>query len=118
MEEITEIAQKILSKNEELEKMRGVVKERAARKSEAIANYDKELAIVMIKLRNGVEIDFEGQKILDPPTTIIEKISKGVCWKAKLELEQADSEYKSVITNMESVRAELNGLQSINKFLQ
>lgn len=104
--------------NEALQKMRAEIKGRSLRKSTAISNYDKALAITIIKLRNGIEIEFEGEKVKDPPTTIMEKIAKGIIWKERLEMEEADSEYKSLITNIETVKAELNGLQSINRHLE
>ena len=118
MTDLTDIATQILKAKNKLQEMRGVIAERTIRKSNAIALYDKVLATTMVKLRNGLEVEFEGQKILDPPVTIIEKIAKGICWKERLELEQAEGEYKSLITNIETVKAELNGLQSINKHLE
>lgn len=116
--DITNIAEKILELKQRLELMRGQMKYRMERKAKAISDYDKSLAITMVKLRNGIEIEFEGQLIKDPPTTIIEKISKGICWKERLELEEAEGSYKSLITNIETVKAEMNGLQSINKYLE
>ena len=115
---IPDIANQILKAKHKLTEMRGVIAERTIRKSKAIANYDKALALTIVKLRNGVEMEFEGQKILNPPVTIMEKIAKGICWKERLELEEAEGEYKSLITNIETVKAELNGLQSINKHLE
>lgn len=118
MHDITDISIKILELKEKLSLMRGQIKYRSERKATAISNYDKALAISILRLRNGEEIEFEGHKVKDPPTTIIEKVCKGICWKERLELEEADGSYKSLITNIETVKAELNGLQSINKHLE
>jgi len=115
--EAIQIAKKIESKIAMIQKYRGELKDRAERKSKAIAMYDKFLALTIIKLRNGAEVEFEGQLIKDPPVTIIEKIAKGICFEHKLELEDAESSYKSLITNIDCVQAELNGLQSINRHL-
>ena len=115
--EAIDVAKKIESKISMIQKMRGQLAERAEKKSIAIANYDKNIALTIIKLRNGIEMIFENEIIKDPPATIMEKIAKGICWQEKLELEITESSYKSLITNIECVQAELNGLQSINKYL-
>ena len=102
----------------ELEKAKNHLRERSEKKAETSAEYDKAMAISIMKLRNGVELDLEGEKIKDPPATIIEKIAKGICFKEKLEMEKADAEYKSLITYISTVESQLNGWQSINRYLQ
>ena len=52
----------------------------AQSKASAISEYDKAMAIAVIKLRNGVEMMLEGEKIINPPATLIPIISKGICW--------------------------------------
>ncbi len=116
--EINEVSNLILAKENKLREMRKSIAERTLRKANAIANYDKTLAMTMIKLRNGVEMELDGQKVVDVQTTVLEKHAKGICWKERLELEQAEGEYKSLITNIETVKAELNGLQSIFRHLE
>ena len=115
------ITNEIKTKIALLEKMRSVVKERGDNKADAIALYDRTLAINIIKLKNmqkGETIDFEGIEIKAPlPTTIIEKIAKGLSYNEKLNMEKADAEYKSAITNINTVQAELNALQSIYRHL-
>jgi hypothetical protein len=44
-------------------------------------------------------------------------VAKGICSQARNDMEIADGLYKSVISNIDSVQAELNGLQSINRHL-
>jgi hypothetical protein len=117
MSEVVTIAEKILEANENLDQMRAHIKTRSEEKAKSIANYDKLLALTMIQLRNGKEMIFEGETIKDPPTTIIEKIAKGMCWKERLAMDQAEAEYKSLITNIETLKAQLNGYQSINRHL-
>jgi len=43
---------------------------------------------------------------------------QGICWEECLKRTDADGCYKGLITIMESLKAELNGLQSINKHLE
>ena len=111
------IADEILKKIELLEKMRVQIKERAEKKAETLAEYDKQLALTIIRLENGIELELEGEKIQNPSKSITDKIARGICWKAKLEMEKAEGLYKSIISNIDSVQAELNGYQSINRHL-
>lgn len=117
MMEPIDMAEKILDMNSMLEKMRAEIKNRSVKKANTISEYDKSLALTIIKLRNGVEVPFEGEVVKDPPVTILEKIAKGICWKERLEMETHDAEYKSLITNIETLKAQLNGLQSVNRHL-
>ena len=57
------------------------------------------------------------KELIKLPATIIEKTAKGICWQARLDMEKADALYKSLISNIDSVQAELNGFQSINRHL-
>lgn len=115
--DLIDISKKILEATNKLKEMRAVVSDRGIKRANAIVEYDKALAITMIKLRNGIEMTLDGEKIINPPTTILEKVAKGICWKERIELEEAEAFYKSVITNIEAVKAELNGMQSLHKNL-
>lgn len=116
--ELIKLSQAIQSKIEELRKGRQLLKDRAEQKAIAMADYDRSLAIIILKLKNGVPMEFEGEKVVNPPVSVIEKIAKGMCWNQKLEKEKAEASYKAGITSMESLKAELNGLQSINRYLE
>ena len=103
---VMNVANAIDHKIKQLEQMRGEIKKRTEDKATAISEYDKALSIRIVMLReNGT------------PTTIIEKIAKGDCWEARYKLELSEGMYKSLISNMNCVQAELNGLQSINRHL-
>ena len=105
--EIIEIAKKIEEKIKLLEKGRQTLAIKAKEKAEAIAEYDKKMAKTIIQMKN------EGM-----PITLIERIAKGICWKEKLAKELAEAEYKNATVKMEAVMAELNGYQSINRYLE
>ena len=93
-------------------------KRRTESKASKETEYEKALAITLIKLKNGVKFRFEDQDVINPPTTIVEKIAKGICWNEKLAMEESDMSYKSAITNLNAVQSELNALQSLHKYLQ
>ena len=104
--DIKSIADEIEKKIRELESGRKIIGQRAEKKAEAIANYDKALAIKIITLKN------EGT-----PLSIVDKIARGECWQEKLEMEKAEGMYRAAVSGMDSLAAELNGWQSIYRHL-
>ena len=116
--ELIDIAKQIELCIQESRKARLILKERGIKRAETATAYDREIAMTLIALKNGVEFDLDGQKILNPPTTTTDKIAKGICWKEKLEAEKADAMYKSVISNLNAIQAEMNAFQSLHKNLK
>jgi hypothetical protein len=116
-DDVITIAKMIFDKIKEIETERGYIGKLAQEKAKNIANYEKKLAITIISLKNGIEIELGGQKIKSPPVTIIEKIAKGICFEEKIAADLAEAKYKAHITKMECLMAEMNGLQSINRYL-
>ena len=106
----------IQKKIESLETLRDLINLKARKKAETLAQYDKDIAITIVKLRNGLEVNFEGEVIKNPPNALIEKIARGICWESKMYATYAEAEYKGLITQIDGIKAELNGLQSINKY--
>lgn len=115
--DIISVSKMIEKKIKLLEKMRIEIKERAERKANAIAEYYKKKTALVFKLKNGIEIEYEGMKLVNPPATIISEAIKGLCWQELQEMELSDALYKSLISNINSVQVELNGYQSINRYL-
>ena len=116
--ELYAVATKIEEKIKTLEMGREILKDHAKNKALAIANYDKVIAITIIKLKNGVEFDLDGNKVKNPLATITEKIAKGICYQERLDAELAEAEYKNGIVGMSAIQAELNGYQSIFRHLE
>ena len=77
-------------------------------RAKAISNYDKQLKIAIIVLRD------EGKF----PATLIEKIAKGVCSDHREVLELAEVGYKACISNLNALMAQLNAYQSIFRHLE
>jgi len=94
------------------------LKEAAERKAKGIAEYDKTIAITLIRLRAGEVFELEGHMIKDPPVSIMEKLAKGICWKECLEMERAEALYKNAVIWQETTCAQLNGYQSIFRHLE
>lgn len=116
--DVITIAEKIEKKIELLETGRKLIYLRAIDKAKTIAAYDKQIAFTLIKLRNGQILTLDDEQIVDPPVSIMEKVSKGICWQEKLEAEKADALYKSAVTGLETLRVEISALQSIYRHLE
>lgn len=112
-----EVAEEIRAKIIELGKGHAVLREAAEEKARSIGAYDKACAVTIIKLRNGVEMELDGEKIQNPPVSIIDKLVKGICHEQKVAADAAECEYKRVVKKLDVVQAQLNGWQSINRFL-
>jgi hypothetical protein len=115
--DVIEIAKRMNHRINALETARGHLQSLAALKAESIALYEKVLAVTIIKIKNGMEVELEGRHIVNPPVTIMEKIARGICWEEKLAMEKAEALYKAETVCMSALAAELNGYQSINKYL-
>ncbi len=115
--ELLEISHKIEEKNLELDDFKKSLVELAKNKVFSASEYEKVVALTLISLRNGKSYEFEGQTIENPPTTIMEKIVKGICWRESLAKDSADAKYNNIIKKIDIVKAQLNGYQSIYKHL-
>ena len=106
------------SKIKELETGRHIIKQRGIEKAESIAHYESAIALTILRIKNDKIEVFEGEKIDSKmPANLVEKVAKGFCWKEKLEVEKTEAFYKAAIVGMQSIMAELNALQSINRYL-
>lgn len=108
----------------ELRKARYGIFKAAKDKALTISDYDRTLSITIIKLKNRLI-----QKITDPetgeiieipnlPATVIPQIAKGIIWEKSGRKEEAEALYRAILSNIEAIKAELNGLQSINRHLE
>lgn len=116
--EIFEVSKKIEQKIKLLEEGRSRLEEKAHYKAETISNYDRKMAIVLIKLKNGESLGIGEAIIEKPPASIMDKIARGICWEDKLAMETADADYKLTVEKLKSIEAELNGYQSIFRHLE
>lgn len=93
------------------------IEEKGREKAAAISDYDRQLAVTLATLRNTDNYTLAGKTYPAPPVTISEKIAKGICAKERYDLEVAESAYKACISNLEALKAQLNGYQSIFRHL-
>ncbi len=115
--DIIEIAKRMNHRINELNTKRKELEDLSIKKAQSLGNYEKVIALTIMKLRNGFEMELDGEKVKNPQTTVTEKIAKGICFQEKIDAELAESKYKLTIVSMEAIKAELNGYQSISKHL-
>lgn len=118
MSDLISISEQMYKCIEELNEMRKHLKQRSIDKANAKAQYDKKLALTMINLKAGRVLEIDGEKVHYEATTGLEKIAKGICYQEFFKVEETEGFYKSLLTNIETQKAILNGLQSINKHLE
>ena len=116
--DLIEISKAIQEKIIEIDKIKSVIKKRGEEKALANAVYEKQLSITIVKLKNGIEFNVDGELISNPPATIIEKIARGICYNEKMESDKAEAFYKSAIVNLEATMSQMNALQSLSKYLE
>lgn len=111
------VADLIQHKIAELDSERPKLFDTAQSKAQAIAEYDKALAIASLKLRNGTISQLEGEPVRNLPANLIPIVAKGLCYQECFTKEAEEGCYKAVISNIDAIKAGLNGLQSLNKHL-
>lgn len=113
--ELINLGEIIHKKVKELEKLREELSN--INKAKAITEYEKSLAVRIMELSNTKSYMWNGKHYMKPAATLTEKIAKGmIAEETGYKKELAESEYKSKIVQIESLKAEINALQSINKY--
>ncbi len=115
--EVVEVAKRIEKIISEIGKCRRQIEDKGRARAKTISEYDKALAISIAALRNEKNYMLYGKQYPQPPTTIIEKLAKGICAQQAYDREIAESDYKAVISNLQALMAQLNGYQSIYRHL-
>ena len=115
--EAVAVAKSISEKIEELELLKKELPEAIYKQGKTSSDYDKQLALIIVRLRNGSEIEFQGHTVKDPPTTVMERIAKGICYKEALDMDTAEGKLKAIDSAIRITMAQLNGYQSINRYL-
>ena len=116
--ELIEISKKIEEKIHLLEKGRELLTELSTKAVEAGGQYEKTLATTLLKLENGGISEWEGYDCTKIAKTNMDKIAKGMCWAEKIAMDKADKEYKIALVKMEAIKTEMNGYQSVNRYLK
>ena len=91
---------------------------RANDKAKAIGEYEKAIAVTMLKLRNGEVVNLDGEEVSYGSATGLEKIAKGVCYKESIARDIAESNYKNATIALQAIQTIINALQSKLKYVE
>jgi len=108
------IIEKIVAEIGEVRKM---IKATGEAKAKAMSAYDKSLAVTLAELGHNENYELSKKTYKQPPITLRKTIAKGIVADFLEEREIADSGYKACISNLEALKAQLNGYQSIYKHI-
>jgi hypothetical protein len=120
--DLVEISGRILKKEELLIEWRKSIDKYGEDMANANKNYDYQVAITVMGLRNGSTYELEHkdgslEPITNPPVSVIDKIAKGLCWKEKLDADKAETLYKNAVIKIKAIQAELNALQTVHRHI-
>ncbi len=114
--DIITINEQIFENIKLLRQTRDTLRLRAQDKAQANGEYDKQIAITLLKLRNGEPVTFEGEEVINPPVSIMDKIAKGICYKESIAKDVAESNYKNASLGLQAIQSIINALQSVLRF--
>ncbi len=117
MADLIQIATTIENINREIGKYRRQLKDLGKAWADAICDYDKKIAISLATLGDSETYELAGRTYKSPPVTVREKIAKGIGCEERRAEKLAETGYKSCVTNIEALRAQLNGNQSLFRYL-
>jgi hypothetical protein len=107
--------EKIVAKiGEERDKLEGL----GIAVAQAESDYDKQMAVILIRLHNGEELEHMGKFIQKPPAATAKEIAKGICSETRLRLSSAHAKYNACKSNLTALQAQLNAFQSIFRHLE
>ena len=115
--EAVEVAREITSKIKELDRLKLLLRSAINKQCEAASEYDKQLALTILKIKSGAIASIEGIPIDKPPASLIDKLAKGVCFNERLVADTAEQELRAIESKIRITMAQLNGYQSINRYL-
>jgi hypothetical protein len=115
--EVLQVADLIREKIQELEQERPKLLDQAQAKAQAISNYDRAVAIAVLKIKNGTITQLDGENIGKVAANLIPYIAKGLCFKECFDKEAEENGYRAILSNIQAIQAELNGCQSLNRNL-
>ena len=93
------------------------IEDKGKAKAQAKRNYNFRMAIATSELKYKETYELAGREYPKPPTTLCDRIAKGICAIDEENLDIAESAYKACISNLEALKSQLNAFQSIYRHL-
>lgn len=123
MDDVLTNSNKIHKKIDEIGVLADNIEDAADNKALKLSNYERVLAITIVKLRNGLitsiqDVDGKLIDIKSLPANLVEKVARGIVYVELLEKEAADAGYKGLLAQIDALKSQLNGLQSVNRRME
>ena len=115
--EIIQVKDAIEKIIKQIGEVRRQLEEKGNAKAAAIADYDMQVALTLVKLRDSEPMEWRGRTVKNIPTTLAEKIAKGMCRDERLYMEECIAGYNALTSNLQALMAQLNAYQSIFRHL-
>lgn len=80
--------------------------------------YEKDLAVTILKIRHNEPLELEGRKVEKLPATLTKPVAEALCNESRFKAELASRKVKALIKKLDICMAQLNGWQSINKYVE
>lgn len=117
-EDIIGISNEIKRKIEEIKAKRLELPKLIEAKRQAMYKYFKNKSIAVIKLKNKNSVEIDGKELRkNYPVSMVFGLSELVIFENKIELEICTLQYNAAIASLRSLQAELNGYQTILRYL-
>ena len=107
------IADTITKIIEELGTLRRKIEKLGEEKARTESEYDKQIALAMVKLEAGKPVFLDDVAITSTTATNLDKKAKAVCSEFRYKMLLAESKYKGCLTNIECLKSQLNAYQSL-----
>ena len=89
----------------------------AEHKARTKATWKKTRTTTMVSLRGGMTFDIGDVKVGYKSESNLRSDAEGIISELEYDMDVAESAYKNCIVNLDCLRAQLNGKQSINRHL-
>ena len=109
-------AEEIIRKTREIEGLSRSLDGLAIERASKAAEYEKDLASTILKLKNGIEFELDGEIVRNPPVTTMDKLARGICWRQRLESDVADLSYRNAMKRLDMLSGVLNAYQSLHRY--
>jgi len=112
------IQEEIYKKTKLLEHGRSVLDKLADEKAVTTVAYEKALAFKILEINDSKELTIEDRTYKKPPANSVKDVARGlIADNEGLQKELAEHKYKNASAKMKAIESEMNGLQSINRYI-
>lgn len=118
MTDLITISEQIEKKSKELGEYAKRIRPLIDDIADAQTEFEKKYTITLIQLKNGIEFEFDGVKIKNPPAASVKEIARGICFKEKVNVDKTELLFRGLMKSIDILTTQMDGLRSQNKNLE